>query len=344
MDRQPREQEENAPPRSLAAAIEELLLVPAYASRWAPASIAAHRGLAFPLQLLGQVHRWTVQLGDGTVHVAGVGRQKLIEPLCYRLFGELARPSHEDRRALWNPAALVKTDADLVVAEVHRWMAPRFRRSGWLIVPEAVRWQGTLTEVPPAAPSRSLFEDLRKVRQHGFTLTQTTAPEDWEQFYHEMVRPQAMARHGESAWLPSRRLMAEFARTGTLHMISRGGVRVAGACSLGSGDNLWLPLSGIRHGDPALLRQGAGTAALALTLEWARRQGYRRVDAGRTGPFLNDGLQRFKRKWGLLPALDPLAHVAAVWVATSAARKIFSQQPVLVEQGTDLGTYAGEAA
>jgi hypothetical protein len=330
--------------RSLAAAIEELLLVPAYASRWAPASIAAHRGLAFPLQLLGQVHRWTVPFGNGAVHVAGVGRQKLIEPLCHRLFGELARPSRGARRALWSPAALVQTDADLVVAEVHRWMAPRFRRSGWLIIPEAVRWHGDLTEVPPAVPSRSLFEDLRKVRQHGFTLTQTTAQQDWEQFYTEMVRPQAQARHGESAWLPSRRLMAEFARAGVLHMISQGGVRVAGACTLGRGDTLWLPLSGIRHGDPALFRQGAGTAALALTLEWARTQGYRRIDAGRTGPFLNDGLQMFKRKWGLLPTPDPLAHVAAVWIATSAARKIFSRQPVLVEQGTDLRAYAGEAA
>jgi GNAT superfamily N-acetyltransferase len=337
-------EEAKAPGRSIAAAIEELLLVPAYASRWAPASIAAHRGLAFPLQLLGQVHRWTVHFSGRAVHVVGVGRQKLIEPLCNRLFGELAQPSREARRGLWNPRALVRTGADLVVAEVHRWMAPRFRRSGWLIVPEAVRWQGDLTTVPPPEPSRSLFEDLRKVRQHGFTITQTNAPQDWDQFYSEMVRPQAKARHGESAWLPSRRLMAEFARSGTLHLISRGGVRVAGACSLRRGDTLWLPLSGIRQGDPALLKQGAGTAALALTLEWARTQGYRRVDAGRTGPFLNDGLQQFKRKWGLLPTPDPLAHVAAVWVATSAVRKTFSREPVLVEDGRDLRAYAGEAA
>jgi GNAT acetyltransferase-like protein len=223
-------------------------------------------------------------------------------------------------------------------------MAPRFQRSGWLIVPEAVRWQGDLTDVPPPKPSASLLDDFRKIRQHGFTLIQATASEDWEQFYSEMVRPQARARHGESAWIPSRRLMAEFARAGTLHFVLRGGVRVAGACSLSRGDTLWIPLTGIRQGDPTLLRQGAGTATLALTFDWARTQGYRRIDLGRTGPFLNDGLQRFKRKWGLLPSPDPLAHVAAVWVATSAARMTFSQQPVLVEHGRELLAYAGEAA
>jgi hypothetical protein len=101
----PQQEEVTVPRRSLAAAVEELLLVPAYASRWAPASIAAHRGLAFPLQLLGQVHRWTMHFGGSAVHVAGIGRQKLIEPLCHRLFGELDQPHLEHHRGLWSPKA-----------------------------------------------------------------------------------------------------------------------------------------------------------------------------------------------------------------------------------------------
>jgi hypothetical protein len=67
-----------------------------------------------------------------------------------------------------------------------------------------------------------------------------------------------------------------------------------------------------------------------------------RVPAGRTGPFINDGLQQFKRKWGLLPVADPLAHLAAVWVGAPAARQAFSRQPALVEDGTALRVYAGE--
>ena len=317
--------------------------MPTYASRWAPATIAAHRGMALPLQLVGQVHRWSVPFGGTTIHLAGIGRKKLIEPLYLRLFGELPEPTRGTRRMLWSPALLANIGADMVVAEVHRWMAPRFRRSGWVIVPQAVRWQGELAQMPPAQPQRSLLEDLRKIRQNGFTISQTTALEDWEEFYTEMVQPQARVRHGATAWLPSRRLMDEFATEGTLHFINQGGVRVAGACSLRRGDTLWLPLSGIRGGDPLLLRQGAGAAVLALTLDWARAAGYHRVDAGRTGPFINDGLHQFKRKWGLSPTRDPLAHVAAVWVGTAAARQAFARQPVLAEDEAALRIYAGEA-
>jgi hypothetical protein len=322
--------------------IEERLWVPTYSSRWAPATIAAHRGMALPLQLVGQVQRWSVHFRGTKVQLAGIGRKKLVEPLYLRLFGELPQPSREAHRMLWSPGLLANTGADVVVAEVHRWMAPRFRRSGWMIVPEAVRWHGELAQVPPAEPERSLLEDLRKIRKNGFTLTQASAPEDWEEFYTEMVQPQARFRHGESAWVPSRRFMDELVTAGTLHLVMKGGVRVAGACSVRRGDTLWLPLAGIRGGDPLLLRQGAGTAALALTLDWARAAGYRRVDAGRTGPFINEGLQQFKRKWGLSPTPDPLAHVAAVWVATAIGGLAFARQPVLAEDGAALRIYAGE--
>lgn len=334
---------EGAALRSLAATIEERLLVPTYGSPWAPATIAAHRGMAFPFQLVGQMHRWSVSYHGSRLRLAGIGREKLIEPLYLRLFGgALPQPSRDARRALWSPDSLARTGADIVVAEVHRWMAPRFQRSGWVIVPEAVRWTGDLSQVPPAQPCRSLRDDLRKVRKNGFTISQTTAAQDWEQFYTEMVQPQARSRHGDGAWIPSRRLMGEFAAAGVLHLISKDGVRVAGACSLGRGENLWIPLMGIRHGDPTLLRQGAGNAALALTFDWARASGYRRIDAGRTGPFINDGIQQSKRKWGLHPAPDPLAHVAAVWVGTPAAAQAFSREPVLAEEGLTLRVY-GEA-
>jgi hypothetical protein len=136
--------------------------------------------------------------------------------------------------------------------------------------------------------------------------------------------------------------MEEFAAAGRLHFAVRDGVRVAGACSVSQGDKLWLPLTGIRHGDPLLLRQGAGTAALALTFGWAKAAGYRQIDAGRTGPFINDGIQHSKRKWGLSPSPDPLAHILAVLPKTEAARQVFATEPVLIENGSHLGTYAGE--
>src|SRR3954471_12524824 len=120
---------ERAEHRSLAATVEERLLVPTYTSGWAPAAIVAHRSMALPFQLMGEVHHWWVSFHGRELRLAGIGRKKLIEPLYLTLFGGLSEHSRLARRMLWRPDPLADTAADIVVAEVHRWMAPRFRRA-----------------------------------------------------------------------------------------------------------------------------------------------------------------------------------------------------------------------
>jgi hypothetical protein len=343
---QPVSDQRQPPRRSLAAEVEERLLVPAYASRWRTASVAAHRSLALPLQLVGPARRRTTHFAGEQLRLVEVGREKLTSELCAGLLGELPQPTPGAIRGLWNPAALSTADADLILVEVHRWMAPRFRRAGWLMVPSAVRWEGELAQVPPLKPSRSLLEDLKKIRRYGYTVEHTTAFADWEEFDATMLRPLARARHGPQAWTPSRGLLQQLARSGTLHLVSLEGQRVAGACSVprGGGDTVWVPLSGIRDGDPTLLRRGASSAALAAAFDWAREHGYRQVDAGRTSPFVRDGVQRFKRKWGLHPVPDPLAHVVAVWAGSRLGRAVLQRNPMLIETVDGLVIHPGGMA
>jgi len=327
----------------LIAAVEERLLIPTYTSRWGSAPVVAHRGMALPFQLIGDVRRRRLKAGGEPLDIVEVGREKLLRPIATKLFGELPRALPQKQRALWSPAAVSQgSNHDLVLAEVHRWMAPRFRRAGWIIIPQSVRWQGELSQIPPRNSSHGLRENLRKMRRQGYALELVTSPEGWNEFYETMVGPQALARHGSTAWIPSRQTMDEFSRVGLLHLITRNGEKVAGFCMVPNGDMLWLAVSGVRQGDPALFRQGAGFAIMALTAEWAREHGYRILDAGRTGPFIQNGLQQYKRSWGFTPVPDPLSHLVAVWVGSNRVREAFSQQPVLTENGTELRVYPGE--
>lgn len=314
----------------LAGTMEERLLLPTYGGRWPLAPIALHRGLSLPLQLAGPLRRGTAASAGGPVELAAVGRAKLIAPLAQRLLGSALPEPAATRHGLWSPGALDRLEGEMVFAEVHPWMAPRFRRSGWLVVPDAVRWIGELAEVPGPTPPRSLREDLRKVARQGFRLSQATAPADWEMFATRMVEPQARARYGEEAWVPSPRLLRELRDAGTLHLVHQGDDVVAGICSVPRGDTLWIPVMGVRDADPTLFRRGASLAAVALSIEWARARGFRAVDLGRTSPFLNDGVQRMKRKWGLHPALDPLAHLVAIRARSAAARAAFVREPLFV--------------
>lgn len=327
---------------SAVARVEERLLLPAYASDWAPLAVAAHRACSLPLQLRGPARRRAVAHEGRTIRLFEVGRPKVTEAICRGLLGPLPESRAAGARGLHAPGSLAGA-ADLVVVEVHRWLAPRLREAGWLLVPAAVRWQGDPGEVPPPSPSRSLRSDLAKVRNRGFSVEHTTAPEAWTGFVRDMVRPMARARFGAGAWMPSDRLLSQLARRGVLHLVSLEGRAVSGVCTIGHGDEVWLPLSGIRGGDPALLQAGAGVAALSLTYGWARDRGYRRIDVGRTSPFLGDGVAHTKRKWGFHPVPDPLVPLAAVWIGSDAARAAFAGEPVLVETGSGLARYGGEA-
>ena len=328
--------------RALTAWVEEQLIVPSYASPWAFASIGLHRAMSLPLQLTGAMHRRSVRAGGDTIQLVSIGREKLVDAIATGILGDLPAASLGGRCASWELLEEPEPEADLVIAEAHRWMAPLLRRQGWLIVPRSVRWHGDLAMVPPRTPSKSLQANLAKLRKQSFSLVQGSSQEDWNEFYATMVEPQARARHGSTAWVASTSFLRKIAARGTLHFVVENGVRVAGICTIPCGDTLWFPLMGVRHGDTGLLQRGASVAAVALPLEWARQNGYRRVDLGRTGSFVNDGLQQYKRKWGLVPVLDPLSLVTAVRVGSAAARRAFARQPVLVESGSGLEVYAGE--
>jgi hypothetical protein len=325
----------------LATAVEERLLVPTYASRWPAAPVAAHRGLALPLQLRGPVRRLRAETEAGPLRIAAAGRAKLLAPMVERWSGQSAPVAAEAACGLWRPGTLGRLDADLILAEVHRWAAPRFRRAGWMVVPDAVRWVGALSEVPGPSPCHSVREDRRKVRNAGFTLVPAGSAADWELFTGRMLAPQALARFGDDAWVPSASLLAELRRAGSLHLVLLDGRAVAGIFAVRRGDSVWFPVSGVLDGDPTLFRRGASLAALTLGFEWARAAGCRRVDAGRTGPFLRDGVPRLKRKWGLRPVVDPLAHVVAVRVRSPVARAAILRDPVLIETAQGIAEYHG---
>ncbi|HKH82371.1 MAG TPA: GNAT family N-acetyltransferase [Gemmatimonadales bacterium] len=328
--------------RSLVALIEERLIIPSYASDWAAASIGLHRLLSLPLQVTGEVRRRSVHVADETIDILGVGRDKLIGSFYSGLLGTLPSATYEGRRLTVRPKILTTLPADLIAVEVNRLIASKFRDEGWLIVPRTVRWHGELATVPPPVPSKSLASNLAKLRRQDFQLVQSTSLQDWDEFYRTMVAPQAHARHGSEAWIPSQSFLRQLSEIATLHFVVENGIRVAGVCAVPHGDTVWFPLMGVCGGDPGLLQRGAGVATLALPLEWARQKNYRRIDLGRTGPFVNDGLQRYKRKWGFVPVPDPLSLVVAVWTGSAKVRRAFSREPVLIETQRGLETYAGE--
>lgn len=125
--------------------------------------IAAHRALSMPFQLQGPMRRYVAQVEDEELQIVAIGRPKRFKPVLRRLFGEMRQVELSATRTIWQPDWLGDLEADLVVADVHPWVAQGFREAGWIIVPNTVCWAGDPAFLPPSPPCHSLREDLRKL-------------------------------------------------------------------------------------------------------------------------------------------------------------------------------------
>lgn len=289
-----------------------------------------------PFAALGTARRYRVPLEAGDVTVVCVGREGRFRRLRSRLFAGRERlECTTARQPLWTPHREWSDDAALVAVEVHPLFARRFRADGWLICPEFVRWRGLLCEMPPANPGRSVRLDLARPRRRGYNLEEAAGSKrDWDEFRREMLIPYATTRFEQVATLPVPLLLRVLEKRGTLLFLRRGSQRVAGQAVLRNRDQLWLAALGVKDGDLALLREGVLAGIYALTLEWARAQGARELDAGRSPAFERDGLAQYKRKWGMRPTYEPFSHLVALRVDRSSAalRKAIEREPFWIQR------------
>jgi len=325
------------------AAVSERFIVPARTSRRPRIWVAGHAVLATPFVVVGTERRYSACLDGVDVRVLCVGREERFRPFLTRVLAGHAQLEGTSRgRLVWSPSRFWPVDASLVAVELHRWLAARFRAAGWLVCPEFVRWQGSLSSMPPSKPSESLRTDLRRLARGGYGLDAAAGSvRDWAQFERDMVIPYAKRRFGDEAWIPSSGYLRAVRARGKLLFVTKDGERVAGACVLRGRKEAWVVAVGVRDGDIDLMRGGAIAAVYGLTIGWARGLGVRRMDFGRTSAFQLDGIARFKRKWGMSPIRDPLSPLIAIQLAPAqpALRRAMERQPFMVETDGALRAY-----
>lgn len=236
-------------------------------------------------------------------------------------------------------------EADIVVVDAHRRFVTGFRLDGWLIVPESVRWRRELSELPPGHPSKSLRSDMAKLRKHGYEGEEGATAADWREFFEHMLLPHARNRFEERAQLPTQFTLKQLQDRGQLLFVRRNGIRVAGGCVLPVSSSALFERLGVRDGSERLLREGALSALYLHAFEWARGRGFEWFDAGTTLPFPDDGLARFKTKFGLLPEMDPFAFTTAFLGRRDAALEIaLARRPVFHLKNGRVGVMGGDGA
>ncbi len=176
-------------------------------SRWE----AVRAGLGVPMSLSGRARRYDARVDDEPrASVVCVGRSERFERVLPRVFPRMCPVATSRPRFLWSPRRLSRLTADVVAVELHPWLAARFRKAGWAVVPQNIRWRSILTDIPPSRLSRSLRENLKRVARLDCQLELVSRPStaDLREFRVEMVQPLARKRFGSLAWEPTTRCSA----------------------------------------------------------------------------------------------------------------------------------------
>jgi SAM-dependent methyltransferase len=305
------------------------------------AAAIARRAAAVPIYLDQRLALWTGPCGAQPAHVAGWGKADAPRRLFDIVFDAPPAKTPHGRRSLRQVLRTPAAGADLLVAETTPALAPFFRRRGFLLVPDSIRFAAPTTDVlaAVAAPGRSLRSDLKLVRTLGWRHEVRPYSRELAQRFHaHYCLPHALARYEEEARVPSLAWIERQMAAGVVLVLGR--PERPEPCVMGivvrRGPLLWMSNLGTRGGDPEVLRAG-GLAALYLAFaELGRDRGVARLDVGRCSPWRTDGTVRFKWKWGYRPVVDgaqTLEYAVRVLRPASAAAARLREHGVFVRTG-----------
>ena len=148
-----------------------------------------------------------------------------------------------------------------------------------------------------AAALRKVSEELRQIRHNKLEYEITRDPQKFDDFYHNMYVPFATGRFGACADVSHYQELKTQFEDSDLLLVKYNNQAVAGSLLLHGKTGTCLWDLGIRDGDRAHLKRGAGAALYHFALQYLEAQGRTNAGLGWSRPFLRNGVLQFKRKW-----------------------------------------------
>ncbi len=306
------------------------------------AAATARKVAAMPFYLRQRVAVCTGACARGPMRIALWGKPDSPRALFDLLFDGV--PAVEWRETRLLPAVLDEApafDADLLVAETTPALAPAFRRRGWLVVPNQVRFGASLTALRAAAarPSKSLRSDFQLIARAGYrTEVRPYTTALGRRSFDDYILPHARARFGAASGVSAFRWFDVQSRPSHVLAVFAPGAREPDAVAIviPRGRVLWFKSLGTRGGDPAIARAGAIHALYEAAIGFAAEHGFAAIDAGRCRPWRRDGVAAYKWKRGFRPIPDgaqTIEYAIRILRPESAAARRLGEAGVFVRVG-----------
>jgi hypothetical protein len=192
--------------------------------------------------------------------------------------------------------------AAILVMDVELLYGTMLRRQPFMRIPAWVRQKysvpGTWHEVLQSFRTNTRRTDLRKIRKYALKYRISRSEDDFREFYHRMYVPYLKKRFDREVIIEPEWKVLRQCRKGELMHVVRGGQVVACALLHRGEGRLAYVWVGVPDGLEDDLYRGAFSALYYFSILYAYERGCSEVDFLGSRPLLDDGLFRYKRKWG----------------------------------------------
>jgi len=160
-------------------------------------------------------------------------------------------------------------------------------------------WTYTAFDLPLVAKNNSSKKDIRKVKKHALEYIVTNDSKMIDDFYYNMHKPMIQTRHetGSYDFLYDEVKETMQKKDNELLLVKKEDIFISGVLIRGSEEIPELWKNGIV--DLKYWDEGAIAATYIYAGKYLSEKGYKKMSFGLVRSFLNDGLLKYKKKWGM---------------------------------------------
>jgi hypothetical protein len=213
-------------------------------------------------------------------------------------------PGYEERNLgrawFWRLEEFVRSQAPectLVFIEAHEAQVRLMGGCRYFSVPAWV-WGDMDVPIGASVARETKRQEGYRIRKYQLQVDVTRDPEKVRHFHQEMYVPTTLESHGDGAYLIGLNTLHHWLENGDLLMVRNAEQEIGGMVLSYDGGNPLTAFPGVLRADRRFLQQGAMGALYLCCVERAAAKGYRKLNLGRSRPFLLDGVMQYKKKLG----------------------------------------------
>lgn len=252
-----------------------------------------------------QIWRGLERHSKQPIKVAYIGDLENSRYLQDLIFGKIPEETKSGALYWWQLKRAIRKidkDIDLSLMEVQFPISVLFQNGDMLRVPRWVKQRVSIDpnweNVEQDIRRKTRKEARRLIRKHAYQAHIAHGKKAATSFYDQIYRPYVFKRYGATAMVVSRRRFLRECRHGHILELLRDGDVVAASLIRPSGRQFSIVWTGIKTDLDYKESAGASDVLDYFSLCYAHQHGYQFLDLGPSRPRLNDGLLRYKKKWG----------------------------------------------